>query len=98
MQPQRIPPRLLLPPNRLRQILIMLIHLIRRVRRVREVLRRLEQSAHQGIDDAADGGGDGFEAFALWVVVRGLGVVWFLGRGWVGVGGGGFKGWMFAEG
>lgn len=77
MQPQRILPRLLLPPNRPLHLLIMLIDIIDRVGRVGEVLRRLEEAADEGFDEAADGGGDGGEAGALGVGrggVSGLGI------------------------
>lgn len=59
MQPQRIPARLLLPRNRRLHLLIMPIDIIDRVGGVCEILRRLEEASDEGLDEAADGGGDG---------------------------------------
>jgi len=64
MQPQRITPRLFLPRNRLRQILIVAIDIPPRIRRLGKILRTLEQAPHKRFDQPSHRGSDCLEAFA----------------------------------
>ena len=64
IQTQRIIRRLLLPRNRLLQLLVMPIHLLRLLRRILQRVRRPEHPSHERIDQSTHGRRDGLEPFA----------------------------------